>query len=81
MKCSIGLAAVAIVLACGPFATAADKPEGGEIHFRTVRLIPFDNNQCSVTRVLKGAMLSRRCESMVLAGAHAFASESVAPIH
>jgi len=31
------------VLACGPFAKAADKPEGGEIHFRTVRLIPLDN--------------------------------------
>jgi len=37
--------AVVVVLAAGLFASAADKPEGGEIHFRTVRLIPLDNGQ------------------------------------
>ena len=41
----VALMAVALVLVCGPFATAADKPEGGEIRFRTVWLIPFDNEQ------------------------------------
>jgi len=44
-RCSVGLVAVVVVLAAGLFASAADKPEGGEIHFRTVRLIPLDNGQ------------------------------------
>ena len=45
MRFNVGLVAVVVVLAAGQLASAADKPEGGEIHFRTVRLIPLDNDQ------------------------------------
>lgn len=45
MRCSLGLVALVVVLAADLFASAADKPEGGEIHFRTVRLIPLENDQ------------------------------------